>query len=312
MQNIVVRNIIQNIRYCFFFKEYPLHNKDSQKLEPFFIVGSGRSGNTLLRRILNNHTALFIPPETYEIGISIEQFKSFNRIGWTNLVKLIYANFQFNATFDSFKMNSLDSLCKSIVKCELSRQSMAHILDAFYLEYRKVHDIKSIRWGDKTPLNTFYMEEILEVFPQAKFVHIIRDPYDAIYSYVESGIYSNYTDAAMRWRVSVEKAKNFSRKYLHCYYELEYENLVDKPEIYIIEICHFLEINYEKNMLKMDSSKIDLGDVNMLKHHKNVLKPISKKNIGKGLKKLTKNDLSIINTILGKSKEPTVLERIFQ
>lgn len=307
---MAVIQILKNLKYLLLSKSYPLWTKKSQSIEPFFIVGSGRSGNTLLRKILDKHSELFIPPETYELGVSIDQFKKFNKIGWNNIVKLIYANFQFNPDFNTFSIPSLDKLYQKVIKYEQSNQSLADILDAFYEEYKYRHDIKAKRWGDKTPLNTMYMNEIFEVFSNAKFIHIIRNPYDAIYSYVNSGIYTNYYDATQRWKTSIEKATLFGKEYPNSYHEVEYEKLVNQPKIYISRICTFLDIEYEESMIEEDSLDRDLGDVNRLKHHENVLKIISNEYIGKGIKNLSEEELFIINQILRQSKNEIILERI--
>lgn len=305
-----LKNTLRTIKYCVLSKRYPLHNKSSESIEPFFIIGSGRSGNTLLRRILNNHSELFIPPETYDVGPSIQQFRVFNKMGWDNIVKLIYANFEFSLEFHTFGMDSLSDLYGEVSKYDEEKQSMAYVLNAFYEHYREKHNIRAMRWGDKTPLNTLYINEIFEVFPNAKFIHITRDPYDVIHSYVKSGIYTNYRDAAKRWKISIEKATEFGEKYPNNYYEVEYEQLVDNPELCIQKVCKFLAIEYEENMIQMSDTSNNLGDVQKLQHHANVLKPISKDNIGKGIRSLSKEDLLIINNVLGDSKNKNVRGRM--
>ena len=48
----------------------PLNRDEGYR--PFFIVGSGRSGNTLMRRVLQTSPELHIPPETFVLGDCIE------------------------------------------------------------------------------------------------------------------------------------------------------------------------------------------------------------------------------------------------
>ena len=47
-------------------KGYPLHR--SEDIHPFFIIGPDRSGNTLMRRVLEAHEDVHIPPESYVLG----------------------------------------------------------------------------------------------------------------------------------------------------------------------------------------------------------------------------------------------------
>ncbi len=297
-----LKNTLRTIKYCILSKRYPLHNKSSETIEPFFIIGAGRSGNTLLRRILNNHSELFIPPETYDLGPSIQQFRVYNPMGWKSIVKLIYANFEFSPEFYTFGLDSLADLYHEVSKYDEDKQSMAHILNAFYMYYRNKHNIDAMRWGDKTPLNTLYVNEILEVFPNAKFIHIIRNPYDSIHSYVKAGLYKNYKDASERWKRSVEIASEFGKKNPTNYYEIEYEQLVDEPEFNIEKICDFLDIEYEEKMIHVNEGSKSLNDLQKYPHLSNVAKPISKDSIGKGFRSLSKEDILLINEVLGGSK----------
>lgn len=301
---------LKSIKICIPFIGYPLHK--NEKHQPFFIIGSGRSGNTLVRRILNEHSELYIPPETYVMGESIRLYKRYRNIGWAHLVKLIYGTYEFHPEFNTFHMGNLSSLYFQVSAYRKEERSLSNIFHSFYEHYKTTHGLTGKRWGDKTPLNTLYVNEIFQVFPDAKFIHIIRNPYDAIHSYVKSGIYKNYSDAAQRWKKSVEIASAFGKKNPGSYYEIEYEQLVENPELHIKNVCEFLAIAYEENMLNMSERSDNLGDVDTLEHHANVLKPISKDNIGKGVRSLSKEDILIINEVLEKSQSNDVRERISQ
>lgn len=277
---------------------------------PFFIVGSGRSGNTLLRRILNNHSELFIPPETYELGRSIDQFMKYPFLKWHDQVSLIYSNFQFNPEFETFELPILNEINKAVSSIPKEKQSLAYILNEFYMYYRRIHAIDANRWGDKTPLNTFSMEEIHSVFPNAKFIHIIRDPFDSIASYVKSGIYTDIKEAAKRYKRSLESAMEYGHRHPESYMEIFYANLVREPEKEIMKICFFLGITYESTMLEAKSNIDKLGDVVMRKHHANVMKPIDSSNIGKGKSSLTEQDIETIKDILRSSQNERVRKMI--
>jgi len=58
-----------------------------------FIIGSGRSGNTLLRRILTGSEELYIPPETYVLGDTIRNFPEYSRLEWPSTCQLILGKF---------------------------------------------------------------------------------------------------------------------------------------------------------------------------------------------------------------------------
>ena len=291
-------------------KKHPLYIEDENSINPFFIIGSGRSGNTLLRRILNEHSNLYIPPETYVIGESIKLFKRYQTIEWKDLVKLIYATYIFHPQFEYFNVDNFTELYNQACNIEPNARSLSNIFKLYYINYKELHNETANIWGDKTPLNTLYINDIYEVFPKAKYIHIHRNPYDAIVSYVKSGRYKDYKNATIRWKNSIEIASNFGKNHPSSYFEIKYEDLVENPELYIKKTCGFLGIEFEKSMLQISKKSNNLGDVHLLKHHKNVMMPITTNNIGKGLKSLSQNDKSIINKILKQSSNQKIISMI--
>jgi hypothetical protein len=138
------------------------------------------------------------------------------------------------------------------------------------------------------------------VFPNGQFVHIIRDCYDVVSSYLKSGIKHDVSDAAIRWVESIKLIKKFSSDYSISFYELKYEDLVNNPEYEIKNLCDFLNINFSNEMI--DSSPDEgLGDVEMREHHKNVKEKINSNSIGKGRDILSKKDIEKINRIAEKT-----------
>lgn len=304
MKNMLY-TLLLRLRQKITFAGIPLHKKEGYA--PFFIIGSGRSGNTLLRRILNNHSALYIPPETYVLGRSIRQSLRYPQMSWPDLAGLMYSNFEFHPEFETFEISSLGALYQAVSKVKKHERSIAYLLNAFYEQYRIEHGLTSKRWGDKTPQNTYVLHELHAVFPDAKFIHILRNPYDAIASYVKSGIYSDVESAAKRWRTSVEDVFMFVEKYPESCIEILYDELVTYPMESIERLCVFLEIDYEPGMLSEIGANA-MGDVSMRRHHKRVMKPIDTKRIGAGFKELESEDIKRIAKVLVASYHPRIKE----
>ncbi|MCF7808351.1 MAG: sulfotransferase [Candidatus Marinimicrobia bacterium] len=264
---------------------------------PFFIIGSGRSGNTLLRRMLHNHSNLYIPPETYVIGSVIKKFVKHPWYSWGRKVQMVYETIESYPEFHTFNLSGLSELTEKVSNCTSSKRSMAYILNAFYEFYREKNEIAAQRWGDKTPINTDYLFEIEKTFPDARFIHLIRDPYDTIYSYKKAGLYGDIEAAADRWGQSVTAALSL-KSGDHNYFELEYERLVSSPEPCVRDICQYLGIAFESKMLGSLETEDHLGDVETLRHHANVKNPINTKSIGKGHRELAPSEITQINARL--------------
>lgn len=273
--------------------------KGLERYGPFFIVGSGRSGNTLLRKLLNNHSTISIPPETYVLGRVIKRYRQQRTMRWSDLVEYVFSTFEFHPEFETFDI-SLRPLVQELKAVSIENRNLAFMLNSFYVYYAKQIGVDCKQWGDKTPLNTFSLERIHSVFPDAKFVHIVRDGCDVVSSYINAGIYQKIEDAAKRWDVSVKLVEKFKKKHGGLVLTIRYEDLVTEPKSILINICHFIGVDFEFQMLeeKKDSVK-KLGDVEMRAHHASVLKPINTSSIGKGRSLLSVDQKEKIQKIIG-------------
>jgi protein-tyrosine sulfotransferase len=144
------------------FGRYPIHR--NEPYSPFFIIGAGRSGNTLLRRVLTAHPALHIPPETYVLGKIAKKFRQVSHMDWSDIVLFIYAFFQFHEEFETFDMD-LSELVRTVRSVKQNQRSLAFIINAFYEWHAQQLGIIFQRWGDKTPLNVYALNRIQRSFP---------------------------------------------------------------------------------------------------------------------------------------------------
>jgi hypothetical protein len=280
------------------FGRYPIHRNEPYR--PFFIIGSGRSGNTLLRRVLTAHPALHIPPETLVLGRVAKKFRQVSHMHWSDIVLFVYAFFQFEEEFDAFEISNMPELVKNVAGVEPNRRSLAFIINAFYEWHARQHGITFERWGDKTPLNVYALKRIHQVFPKAQFIHIVRDGCDAVASYLETGIFKSPEEAAWRWRTAVRLCRSFGRSHRRAYLEVRYEDLVTRPRETVDQICAFLGVEFDQRMLELPEDAGRLGDVPRRRHHSEVLKPISTDKIGKGRRSLGENQKRRIAPIIGR------------
>jgi len=253
---------------------------------------------------LNNNDDLYIPPETYVLGQIIRQYYRYPLMSWDDLVNSSLSMLERHPEFETFELSSLDRLKENLRRKSKNQRSLASIINSFYEYYKFEHHLTGSRWGDKTPLNVFSLEELLTVFPSSQYIHIIRDPLDSVCSYVKSGIYSNVESATNRWVKAVEISCAFGRSNPEQYKEVFYSDLVSNSEKVTIEVCDFLGIKYQEKMLK--ETYENMGDVERRKHHSGVMKPINKESLGRGGKELSVREKEYIFKRLTLSKEPVI------
>ena len=144
---------------------------------------------------------------------------------------------------------------------------------------------KVMGWGEKTNVCWGQIPNFLEMFPEGKAVHIVRDPRDVMCSYREMTYEPGYAylDSAFSSLHSFMSAKNYSRNLSRKnYYCLRYEDIVNTPFETIKQLCNFLGLEFEQNMLDTlsftdKSGQKWNGDSSFDKD----LKEISKKPVGR-------------------------------
>ncbi|MBI2359515.1 MAG: sulfotransferase [Deltaproteobacteria bacterium] len=265
---------------------------------PFFIVGSGRSGNTLLRAMLAQHPEVAIPPESYVLPAVVRKFYQHNYLTWQDLVVLVTAAFENHPLFFTWGLD-LREFYKRAIKIDRRERSLAKLIDLLYSYYAEKKEPGARRWGDKTPLNSLNLERLNWVFPQARYVHIVRDGRDVVLSYLEAGIYADIEDASKRWLRSVARAGAFGTRIGRGrYLEITYEDLVQNSEKTLERVCSFLDLNYIPAMMDFWRSADRLGD-SVLPHHENLKRPVTTESIGRWRHGLDPGQQARIKKLLG-------------
>jgi hypothetical protein len=219
---------------------------------PLFIVGMSRSGTKLLRNILNNSKDVAIPAyESHLLPYLIKNFceKDFP-LGIAEkreLKKLVKSSIFYNEIKrknENFKELDLEKLANQ-KNIQDSIQYMMTVLA------NQSDGAEAKIWGDKTPNNLFYIKMLKNAFPEAKFIHIIRDPRERALS-ANKAWHASLLMCAERWRKGVSAAREQGSSIGSDYLEVTYESLIDNPQNEIKRICNFLDINYSKSMLRLD------------------------------------------------------------
>ena len=123
-------------------------------------------------------------------------------------------------------------------------------IETLYILYARQYDAE--RWGDKTPIYSSYVNLLDTMFPNAQFIHLIRDGRDVGLSMIDKWskreIHIDIYFAARNWVRRTRQA--ITGRYLGAerYYELRYEDLVADPEKELRSICKFLGKPYVPEM----------------------------------------------------------------
>ena len=98
-----------------------------------------------------------------------------------------------------------------------------------------------------------HFDELPAIWPNAKYIHLLRDPRDVARSCIGMGWVGNVWYGADYWTAPEKRWIALTKKVNpESLLEVRYEDLVCKPEEVLTEICSFLGIEYSEEMLKID------------------------------------------------------------
>ena len=225
---------------------------------PVFVIGMPRSGTKLLRDVLNNHSAIGITAkDSHCLPYFYNRFKEYGNPKVKENFYRFYNDFSSTVFFQRLT-SSENFIDRDIWYNAIKQWDYQGIIETFYKLYT-THTGKKI-WGDKTPSYLLHMPLLISLFPEAKFIHIIRDARDYCLS-LKKGFSKNIYRAAQRWKNSIKKCREDSKNIPSGHYlEIHYENLTDHPERILKEICNYLQIPFEKNMETFKKATEDRGD----------------------------------------------------
>jgi hypothetical protein len=258
----------------------PLCDEATKQVSPVLIIGCGRSGSTLLRSMLVAGGHVAIPPESYVWPQVLRRFALLRFARWDRLSKTVIDAFEMHPEFYTWDFD-LQEVRSRATQLPPARRSLASVIDVIYGGYAAQHGQPGQRWGDKTPVNTLFLPLVAQVFPEAQYVHVIRDPRAVALSYVQAakgsrGIgVSTYQAAADRWVEAVSRSRALGRRLgSGRYVEVLYEDLVRTPESELKKVCAFLDLPFTPGMLEFYGHADKLGDTRHHEHHRGVRGPL--------------------------------------
>jgi len=233
---------------------------------PLVLLGVSRSGTTLLRVILDRSPGIAIPDESFFVPLLAR------RHGGTIDVEHFLDDVGRLPTVREWGV-SVEDVASRVRPGMPTGAAIAAIYEAYADAARKP------RWGDKTPMYMRHLPLLEELFPDAQYVHLIRDGRDAALSFLEmpEGTFTRTWahpetpgEFACLWRKEVGDARALGRRVGESrYHEVRYEELVADPESVVATICAFARLPFDPAMLDYAGTV----DVSAKPHQQRLLAP---------------------------------------
>jgi hypothetical protein len=256
--------------------------RERSVLSPIALGGCGRSGTTLLRMMLDSHPRICCGPESSVFRRrALDPSALAERFGFPQA--------QVEALYDS-------------------APSRPHFIEAFAALC--MQKTGKSRWAEKTPRNIGRIGEIFRCFPEARFVHVLRDGRDVACSLrthprhrVENGklvpldTWKPIAGCARRWRDDIEGSRAFwGDPRLHT---VRYEDLVLKPRPVLEALMDFLGEPWDEAMLAHAGAGSPFRDVTRFAQNPEALAAVSTASLSRWERDLDARDRRIFKRIAG-------------
>lgn len=248
-----------------------------------FIVGLSRSGTTLMRNILNESDWIAISRENHFLGHLIgaegmrQKFHKFGDLSYDDnvhrLVDHLYSGGSERSSWFRRASSHWRWITRRVDRQEFTQKFLAtdrseRALFVLLMQLFAEKKGKPIM-GEKTPAHFRYAETLLSWFPDAKIIHMMRDPRGIFISEwrrrqkeAQSFPYRQLKrlpglmkllillQTTITWREGARRGRENQRKYPNNYYTQRFEELVIDPETQVKRLCAFIGVPFQPIMLE--------------------------------------------------------------
>lgn len=245
---------------------------------PVIIGGFYRSGTSLLRRMIDAHSRFHCGPE----------------------VKFM-KDFHGDYIDDKLRHGRFFSSARSF---NLTEKELLNLFGSAFIRFHELAASRAgkARWADKNPENVVFLPAWQDLLgDDFLFVHVVRDPLDALMSLKEIGFHLTVPEAFEK-RVALyqtfrERGRSFCDQHPERSYTLSYERLVASPREVLEELFAFAGEAFEPDVLTGFNSPERLHGLEDPKvSHTSKVHADS---VGRGLRELDPSEVAIARAILG-------------
>ncbi len=227
------------------------------KIKPrLYLTGTMRTGGSLLVNLLSVHSKIIILASFVHFFRFI--YRKYEPLNPKNVELLLHhlhlrLKHRYNININ------VEQIFESIEQNGFTYQSIYSSIMQFFLEMSDKQII-----GEYAVLNWREIPIFLNLFPEGKAIHIIRDPRGVISSWEKFSSLPNngYLNAIFNW---IDSA-NYMEKYIETlppdrYFPIRFEDIHNNPEFWIRSLCDFIGVKFEETMNQPEKWRQLTGDV---------------------------------------------------
>lgn len=221
----------------------------------FFIVGCPRSGTTLLRRMLDAHPDVAVAPETFFMRHFWEQRDAYGDLSHDAVLDQLVDDLTATPAFEELGLEE-DAFRAAVHRAPRRWKTVFRVLLQQFAERRDARFV-----GEKTPNHVLSIPTLHRWFPEARFVHLVRDPravsnswrtvpWSSEYRWRDAEVWVEFVEAGREAEASGAPVTS-----------LHFEALVRSPEEELRAVCEGLDLPYDDRMLSFHEQEPATVDV---------------------------------------------------
>lgn len=263
---------------------------------PIFLVGCPRSGTTLLQLMLHAHPRLAVPPENrYVLPIYLQRSEWGDLGDAENRSRLATRITGRGTGFRDFGLDK-EAVRQRIVA---GPPTLGSVLETVMLCFAEAHGAQ--RWCDKRPMYVRHVDVLRRMFPDAQFVHLVRDGRSAAASLARMPWFQgDLAQAIGTWRLAMEHARA-ARAALPAdsWFDLSYEQLIVEPEAQLRRLCSYLGEGFDPVMLAPSAVRDSLIPSRKT-WHANTAGPLLAERTQSWRHELSSRDIAFLEAVAGR------------
>jgi len=262
---------------------------------PVFIIGTERSGSNLLRLILNAHSRIAIPHPPHIMRYLAHLQDRYGDLSDDASMRTLVADILTLIAAHIFPWElELDA---DALVAQAPQRSTFGAVAAIYEHVRRSEG--KARWGNKSTFMVHYTAEVRSVYPDARFILLVRDPRDVAVS-ARKSVFSpcHPVLSAQLWAeqqaVGLSLLDSLPAPAIHL---LRYEDLLDDPSGIVSGLCRFLGEEFEPTMLQFFKGREAKKSATLSESWGNTGKPVLSGNAGKFHQELSEADTLAVEAL---------------
>lgn len=218
--------------------------------DPLFVVGMNGSGTSMMLNHLGQHPDLYaFPAETYILPYFLNKETAYGDLKDDRTFEKLWLDMGSSFVFRFRNKGRVPELPQDWRQAE---RSVAGVFDGIMRGFAQSEN--KAHWSEKTPMHVLHIAQIADAYPEARFIHMLRDGRDCAAS-DERRWKRHPVGTIYRWKHAVQEGRRQGGTIGERYLEIRYEDVIADPENSLRAACKFAALEFDRAVLAVENAR---------------------------------------------------------